>query len=759
MGVKYIIKRAEKCVDQQNKLVWAHNLNYTEPHYDSVRVRIQDISSSYFGMLDELKMLHNKQLNGCKLPNELNMDCNFVDNRMSHKHDASFLQDPVLQRNEELLFWHLLSSEGYHGHTAGLWNKNKIASWQMMADKFMDYLMAAIHIAGGQPARVPELTSILYWNSNGSIRGIYINGGLFSVAFILALVHSNNLEEFSKHGEHEIDDEDADNGSQNSRSGIHTSAALNPGGTIANAIDMQAGHMPWTADQNYALSNKSMILIPANQMTTTYPEPLRMPSNASATDMQAPVVSQSVNYVINLSYNMTSSTETMATAEATAAGPITHKTDLVAIMPTGAGKSLIYQLPVLVEATADKTTIVVSPLAVLCFDIVNECMDLGIKVHHWTRSSDSGVDLLQGITSFGVIIVAVENLDAPKFKDLAKELSHQGKLSQIVLDEAHLIVSWASFHSAMDQILSLCRYVVPFVFLLAMIPLSMVADIMKACSLISVADSLNMPAIIRMSTVWQNIAYRVATAPSADTAQQQLLTEYRHLHNDPEYQCMTILIFCITRGCCIDLTSCIDGAQTYHSSLSTDERLEVYNWLKAGGGVNGKTVVATKALGAGINLPEAQVALHLGSSFSLLKYMQESGHIGHTGRPAIVHVFTYNSFSEEVHNLIDFSGSDGHQSNSQVQQQEKAELEHMCDWLANPNGNCWQHMLHKYIDGFSSDCNLIPGSAPVAFCSNCSQPTTNSAVDYNKFMCSLSLDSHTVMMVLAFIINNRVESL
>ncbi|KAJ2801470.1 hypothetical protein H4R20_003656, partial [Coemansia guatemalensis] len=371
MGAKYIIKKAEMCVGRDGKLVWAPNSNYTELEYDSVRVRITDLSRGYFGMLDKLRELCDELLRGFAVPGELNMSREYMDNSMSQGHDASFLGDSYLKSIESLLFSHLGSKQAFYNSVTKTWDTVKIADWQIQADEFMDYLMAAIHIAGGQPARAPEFTSVLYRNCHGSIRGTCIRWSKFSLvtryhkgrwmqghdrpvsrflplelsqillvylalirpceiafmdintpqdidakkacgiymyqlfvkrgiavsakamsdtfgrifkkvtnvnvtfaqyrhisqAFILALVHDNDINAFGDYVSNEIIGEDPDDNVQNNSRGIRTSAALNPGGAIANAIDMQAGHTPQIADQNYALSNESMLLLSAQRVS------------------------------------------------------------------------------------------------------------------------------------------------------------------------------------------------------------------------------------------------------------------------------------------------------------------------------------------------------------------------------------------------------------------------------------------------------------------------------------------------------------
>ncbi|HEX8109594.1 MAG TPA: DEAD/DEAH box helicase, partial [Kofleriaceae bacterium] len=117
---------------------------------------------------------------------------------------------------------------------------------------------------------------------------------------------------------------------------------------------------------------------------------------------------------------------------------------VVAVMPTGSGKSLCYQLPAVVLAERGHVTLVVSPLIALMKDQVDALTALGVPAVALTSAAgaDEQREILDGIRAgiYTLIYVAPERFRSPRFVDTLRATA--GRLGLIAIDEAHCISEW-----------------------------------------------------------------------------------------------------------------------------------------------------------------------------------------------------------------------------------------------------------------------------------------------------------------------------
>src|SRR5262245_7643677 len=119
-------------------------------------------------------------------------------------------------------------------------------------------------------------------------------------------------------------------------------------------------------------------------------------------------------------------------------------TPVIAVMPTGAGKSLCYQLPALVLAERGGVTLVVSPLIALMKDQVDALCARGIPAVALTSAAgaDEQRDILDGIRAgaFTLVYVAPERFRSPRFVEVLR--ASAARIALVAIDEAHCISEW-----------------------------------------------------------------------------------------------------------------------------------------------------------------------------------------------------------------------------------------------------------------------------------------------------------------------------
>jgi len=289
--------------------------------------------------------------------------------------------------------------------------------------------------------------------------------------------------------------------------------------------------------------------------------------------------------------------------------------DVLAILPTGGGKSLCYQLPALVEG---RTTLVISPLVALMLDQVARLASIGIPAAALTGSHAEAVGkTLEAATrgAFRLLYCAPERLHSRAFLSALPYLP----LSAVAVDEAHCISTWGhDFRPDYRAIPALweCIGRLPVMALTASATPAVAADIRTALRLRE--DAL----VLQESFERPNIFYRVEEPPVKATAVAEALRDADG----------SALVYCRTRRGAEALTKHLvaEGfsAAAYHAGLSPDARAEAQSaWTD--GAV--RTVVATTAFGMGIDKFDVRLVIHHDPPEDLEGFYQESGRAGRDG--------------------------------------------------------------------------------------------------------------------------------
>ncbi len=297
--------------------------------------------------------------------------------------------------------------------------------------------------------------------------------------------------------------------------------------------------------------------------------------------------------------------------------------DLLAVMPTGGGKSLCFQLPALLKPG---TMIVVSPLIALMQDQVRLLKDNGISASYLNSSLDSAESanrirsLLAG--DYRLLYVAPERLMTLEFlESLLPRLIEGPGLSAFTIDEAHCVSEWGhDFRPEYRRLGDLrARFPdTPCYAFTATATERVRADIVQQLA-------LREPSLHLASFNRANLYY--AVRPKGGRSYAELLALARGQHSG--------IVYCLSRKRVDELSAklCEDGivALPYHAGLSAQARHEHQErYIRD----DAQVIVATVAFGMGINKLDVRWVVHYDLPKSMEGYYQEAGRAGRDGEPA-----------------------------------------------------------------------------------------------------------------------------
>ena len=300
---------------------------------------------------------------------------------------------------------------------------------------------------------------------------------------------------------------------------------------------------------------------------------------------------------------------------------VLNRQNTLAVMPTGAGKSLCYQLP---SVVLEGTCVVISPLIALMHDQLRAAEAVGIRAATLTSADDNRAETIARFRGgeLDLLYVAPERASSSHFR----ELLSQAKIALFAIDEAHCVSEWGHDFRPDYRLLRplLDSFAdVPRLALTATADAHTRADILEQLGIAS--DGLIVAGFDR-----PNIRY--AISPRGNMTRQ--LSDFIAENPGPG------IVYAQTRAQTERLAEALakTGRPTraYHAGLDAPVRARNQADFVAS---EDMVICATVAFGMGIDKPDVRFVAHAGIPKSIEAYYQETGRAGRDGDPAVAHLF------------------------------------------------------------------------------------------------------------------------
>lgn len=294
--------------------------------------------------------------------------------------------------------------------------------------------------------------------------------------------------------------------------------------------------------------------------------------------------------------------------------------DVLAVMPTGAGKSICYQTPALLS---DGVTVVVSPLISLMKDQVASLIKSGVRAAYLNSSlTYEQYELALSrmlVGRYKIVYVAPERLSSPQFLEVCRTVG----ISIVAVDEAHCVSQWGQ--DFRPDYLKIADFI-------SSLPRRPVVGAFTATATDRVKDDiremlcLNSPVSVTTGFDRPNLFFSVLTPEKKSEKLLELIRERSGKSG---------IIYCATRRAVEDVCDMLlrDGcsATRYHAGLPAEERQRNQDDFVSDAK---PVIVATNAFGMGIDKSNVSFVIHYNMPKNIEAYYQEAGRAGRDGEPA-----------------------------------------------------------------------------------------------------------------------------
>ncbi len=422
--------------------------------------------------------------------------------------------------------------------------------------------------------------------------------------------------------------------------------------------------------------------------------------------------------------------------------------DAVGIMPTGAGKSICYQVPALMM---DGITLVISPLISLMKDQVSALVQSGVSaafINSTLTPRQSELALYRAANGiYKIIYVAPERLTAPSFLDFAMNAD----IAMVVVDEAHCVSQWGQ--NFRPSYLKIAEFITS-------LPKRPIAAAFTATATRKVKDDivnllgLQSPMVTATGFDRPNLYFEVVKPKDKFTA----LTSFLDLNRGKSG-----IIYCATRKLveevCDRLAEEGWSVGKYHAGMSDSERNSAQELFIRD---ERPLIVATNAFGMGIDKSNVSFVVHYNMPKNMESYYQEAGRAGRDGQPAEC-LLLYSGRDVRINTfLIEKSFEENTELDEETAETLKANelelLKQMTFYCSSKY--CYRKFILKYFGEYPAFDNC-------GNCSNCAQAHTDFeskdvTTEAQKILSCIkrmneSQTKWVIIDILRGTLNNRVE--
>jgi superfamily II DNA helicase RecQ len=344
---------------------------------------------------------------------------------------------------------------------------------------------------------------------------------------------------------------------------------------------------------------------------------------------------------------------------------VAGESPVVAVMPTGGGKSLLFMLPAWAEQGG--TTVVVVPLIALRGDMMRRCQWLGISCAAWEgrRPPDAAA----------VVLVTPESAVGEEFATFLNRLRATRQLDRIVIDECHIVLNRQyTFRKQMQQLGRLVAAETQMVMLTATLPPSEEDELFRRMHF-----ERDQGKIFRARTTRSNVAYQVIGIDKALKKQEvEAVVVNKARQKMRQYKSGKIVIYGNSVAKVKTLAEQLGCDAYFHDAIGKASMLADFMASKQ------RVIVATSALGMGVDIPDIRCIIHVDWPRTILDYAQESGRAGRDGVRSEAIIIVQEGHKAACHD-----------------QQTEAEQQLVRVYAEGDDGaaRCRRRVLDAYLDG------------------------------------------------------------
>ena len=378
---------------------------------------------------------------------------------------------------------------------------------------------------------------------------------------------------------------------------------------------------------------------------------------------------------------------------------ILMRQDVINVIPTGGGKTVIYTIPSLLGAGI---SIVISPIIMLMYDQVARLRELGANACYYNSllTQDEREFILHNLTrsdcQYEFAFTSPEAILSPEFMACLQKLKENNRLQNFIIDEAHCVEVWGKdFRSDYQKLGELRKFDVPVVALTGTATKETIS---------SIKSSLKMTnsTLVKLPCRWHNLRFEVVIKSDTNPKEQlvNMISE--------RFGGLNGIIYCSRQNDTAELAFLLKqhhiSATYYHGGMDPSDKVTNASLFLEG---KVDAICATNAFGMGIDKKDVRFVIHYALPSSFEDMVQESGRAGRDGEEATcIILFKFSDRMNILRNISNVTSKD-----NQITMRKS--LNEVTMTLSNKT-KCRQQSIAAYFEEDEGE--------PCMLCDNCQKP-------------------------------------